>query len=252
LNQAYSIYSSQGIQLSMGYNLVSRAEILANLGRFDDAKVLLDQAATIANKPGNELKRLSVETELVLAQIALMRDDFVSAKTTGDKVVAGAGTEFKNTATAAKIVIGLSESYGGAKAAGKQTLNAAVDLAKQLNDPVQVATAQLALAAAALLEGDSRAARDNALQAEEVFARLGQFESEWRALLIAAEASQNLGDKGHAGEYVARVQEVLAKLEERWGSESFRSYFSKRSDISRLRQRLDQVRSNLGLGVPED
>jgi hypothetical protein len=251
LNQAYSIYNSQGIQRSMGYNLVSRAEILGSLGRFDDAKELLDQATAIANKPGGELKRLSVETELVLAEIALIREDFVTAKTTAEKVVAGAGTEFKNAATAAKIVIGLSESYGGAKAAGKQTLNAAVDLAKQLNDPAQLATAQLALAGAALLDGDSRTAKDNALQAEDVFARLGLFESEWRALLIAAEASQNLGDKNHAREYAAKAQDALAKLQERWGSADFSAYFSRRPDISRLRQQLEQLRSTLGLGVPE-
>ena len=45
----------------------------------------------------------------------------------------------------AKIVIGLAEGYGGARAAGKQTTSAAVDLARQLNDPAQLATAQIGL-----------------------------------------------------------------------------------------------------------
>src|SRR4030095_2910188 len=85
LNQAYSIYSSQGIPRSMGYNLASRGEVLGRLGRFDEAKALLEQATLIANKPGNELKRLAVETQLAFSEIALMQDNFANAKATAEK-----------------------------------------------------------------------------------------------------------------------------------------------------------------------
>jgi len=240
LNQAYSIYSSQGIPRSMGYNLASRGEVLGRLGRFDEAKALLDQASAIANKPGGELKRLSVETQLALAEIALMQDNFANAKATAEKVVELAGTEFKGSATGAKIVIGLAEGYSGAKSAGKQTTSAAVDLAKQLNDPAQLASAQSAFAAALLLAGDSRSAATNALQAQEVFARLGQMESEWQALLIAAQASEDLGDKNQARDYAMRAKNTFSKLEQRWGSEDYKSYLS-RPDIQRFRKQLEQV-----------
>ena len=240
LNQAFSIYSSQGIQRSMGYNLESRAEILGRLGRFDEAKALLDQASAIANKPGGELKRLSVECQLGFARIALMRDDFANAKTTAEKAFEAAGTEFKDTAIGAKTLMGLAESYGGGKAAGKQTASAAFDLARQLNDPAQLASAQLALAAAMLLADDSRAAVSNALQAEEVFAKLGQLESDWQALLIVAQANQNLGDKARAREYAMRAKDRFSKLEQRWGSENYKSYLS-RPDIQRLRKQLEQL-----------
>ena len=240
LNQAYSIYSSQGIPRSMGYNLASRGEVLGRLGRFDEAKALLDQASAIANKPGGELKRLSVETQLALAEIALMQDNFANAKATAEKVVELAGTEFKGPATSAKIVIGLAEGYSGAKSAGKQTTSAAVDLAKQLNDPAQLASAQSAFAAALLLAGDSRSAATNALQAQEVFARLGQMESEWQALLIAAQASENLGDKNQARDYAMRAKNTFSKLEQRWGSEDYKSYLS-RPDVQRFRKHLEQL-----------
>ena len=243
LNQAYSIYSSQGIPRSMGYNLASRGEVLGRLGRFDEAKALLDQASAIANKPGGELKRLSVETQLALAEIALMQDNFGNAKATAEKVVELAGTEFKGPVANAKIVIGLAEGYGGAKAAGKQTTSAAVDLAKQLNDPAQLASAQSAFAAALLLAGDSRSAATNALQAQEVFARLGQIESEWQALLIAAQASENLGDKNQARDYAMRAKDTFSKLEQRWGSEDYKSYLS-RPDIQRFRKHLEQLTSS--------
>jgi serine/threonine protein kinase len=240
MNQAYSIYSSQGIQRSMGYNLESRGDVLGKLGRFDEARALLDQATAIADKPGGELKRLSVEVQLAHAEIALSQENFANARSAAEKVVEAAGTEFKNVATSAKIVIGLSQSYSGAKAPGKQMTGEAVDLARQLNDPAELARAQLGFAEAVLLAGDSKAASSNALQAQEVFARLDQPASEWRAVLIAAQASQNSGDKSAAREYAMRARDTLYKLEQRWGSENYNSYL-RRPDVQRFRKQLDQL-----------
>lgn len=240
LNQAYSIYSSQGIQRSMGYNLASRGDVLGRLGRFEEARALLDQASAIANKPGGELKRLSLEVQLALAEIALSQENFANARSAAEKVVAGAGTEFRNVATGATIVVGLSDSYSGAKARGKELTGGAVDRARQLNDSVELARAQLAFAVAALLAGDSKLAASNALQAQEVFARLDQPASEWQALLIAAQASQNLGDKSAAHAYAMRARDTLSKLEQRWGSENYNAYLS-RPDIQRFRKQLEQL-----------
>lgn len=244
LNQAYSIYSSQGIQRSMGYNLENRGEILSRLGRFDEAKALLAQANAIATKPGGELKRLSVEGDLALAEIALMQENFTNARATAQKAAEAAGTEFKTVAADARVVIALAESYSGAKSAGQKAMVEAVDLAKQLNDPAKLATAQLAQAIVALLAGDSRGASSYALQADEVFARLGQSASEWQALLIAAQASQNLGDKNRAHEYAIRAKDTLFKLEQRWGGENYRSYLS-RPDIQRSIKQLEQLTASV-------
>jgi serine/threonine protein kinase len=239
LNQAYSIYSSQGMQPSMGYNLLSRGDILARLGRFNDAQGLLGQANFIAEKPRSELRRLSIESKLVLAEIALRQGNYPDARIRAQAVLESSGTEFKTSATGANLVIGLALSYNGATAAGKQAAAEAVEMAKQLNDPAQLASAQLVLAEAMLLSGDSRGASSNALQANEVFVRLGQAASEWRALAIAAQASQNLGDKRTAREYAMRARDSLSKLDQRWGTENYNSYLS-RSDVQRLRKQLDQ------------
>jgi serine/threonine protein kinase/Tfp pilus assembly protein PilF len=240
LNQAFSIYSVQGIQRSMGYNLENRGEVLSRLGRFDEAKDLLAQAKTIATKPGGELKRLSLETDLALAQIALMQEDFPAAKTMAQKAAETAGTDFKSVALGAKIVMALADSSAGAKSAGKQTITEAVDLARQLNDPASLATAQLAQARVVMLEGDSKAALDYALQARKVFTTLDQAASEWESLLVAAQASQNLGDKNKAREYAMQAKDTLSKLEERWGSQNYLAYLN-RPDIQRFRKQLDQL-----------
>ncbi|HEV7928906.1 MAG TPA: tetratricopeptide repeat protein, partial [Nitrosospira sp.] len=148
LLQAYAIYSSQGIQRSMGYNLASRGDVLGRLGRFDEARALLDQASAIAEKPGGELKRLSIDVQLTLAEVALIQENFTDARSAAGKVIEGAGNDFKNLVTGATIVKGLSDSYGGDKASGKRTTGEAVELAKQLNDPAELARAQLAFAQA--------------------------------------------------------------------------------------------------------
>ncbi|MFS8085367.1 MAG: protein kinase domain-containing protein, partial [Acidobacteriota bacterium] len=75
-SQAYQIYNTQGIQRSVGYNLVARAGVLGNIGRYGEVQPLLDQAAAIADKPGGELKRLSLEVKLAAAEIALSQDHF--------------------------------------------------------------------------------------------------------------------------------------------------------------------------------
>jgi len=244
LNQAYALYSSQGIQRSMGYNLASRGDVLGRLGRFDEARALLDQATAIADKPGGELKRLSIEVELTVAEISLSQENFATARSAAEKVVAEAGTEFKNVATGARIIIGLCESHSGAKSPGKQSIGEALDATKQLNDPAELARAQLAFAEAAGLAGDSKAASSNALQAQEVFARLDQPASEWQALLLAAQASQNLGDKSTAHAYAVRARDTLSKLEQRWGSENYNSYL-RRPDVQRWRKQLEQLASSV-------
>ncbi len=239
-DQAYAIYSSQGIQRSMGHNMASRSDALWRLGRYSEAQTLLDNAAAIADKPGGEIKLLSIKVKLSLAEIALSQGHFVDAKTRAEKVLAAAGPEFKDAVTRAKIVIGLAQSYSGATAAGKQLATEAFDMAKQLNDRAELATAQVGMAEAMLLAGDAQGALTNALMSAVFFGRLGQEASEWRALLIAAQANQNLGDKARAHEYAMRSKDLLSKLEQRWGSENYKSYLS-RTDIQRLRKQLDQL-----------
>ena len=238
--QAYQIYNSQGIQRSVGYNLVARADVLGRVGRYSEVQPLLDQAAAIADKPGGELKRLSLEVKLVAAEIALSQERFPDARDKGEKLMAIAGEQFPETTLNGKLILGLAQAYGGAATTGRAKCTEALDLAKQLNDPWESAKAQLALAETMLLAGDSQGAANNALQAQEVFARLGQQASEWRALAIAALASAKWGDKNKAREYASRANDSLSKFEQRLGNENYHSFFS-RPDVQRFRKQLDQV-----------
>ncbi|HEY5444521.1 MAG TPA: hypothetical protein VIJ87_08665, partial [Pyrinomonadaceae bacterium] len=63
-----------------------------------------------------------------------------------------------------------------------------------------------------------------ALQAQQRFATGGQLESEWRAWLIAAQASQLLGDKNKADEQFTEAKSARSRLEQQWGTEAFKTY----------------------------
>lgn len=240
LEQAGAIYNAEGPQRSLCNNLANRSDVLWRLGRYDEAQTLLAQAEAIANKPGGELKRLSAELDLIKAQIALSQGRYADAKAAAAQALEKTNKEFKNLATTAKMMMGLAQGYGGAAAAGVAFVSAAFNESGELGDVSELADAQLALSEAMLTSGDSPGAAGNAVKAADVYARLGQVESEWRALTIAAQATQNLGDKARAREYAMRAREPFSKLEQQWGSDNYKSYLG-RPDIQRLRKQLDQL-----------
>ena len=150
------------------------------------------------------------------------------------------GTQFPVIAIGAKRVLGLAQLYAGAAATGKRTCAEAVEMAKRVNDPGQLARAQLALAEAMLLAGDRQASLTSALQAQESFTRRDQHGGEWQSWVIAAGASRSVGDNGKAREYALRASESLSKLEQRWGTANYNSYLS-RPDIRRLWKQLNEL-----------
>lgn len=240
--QAFFIYSSQGVQRSMGYNLLSRGIALARMGRYDEAQDLLKQATAIADKPGGELKGLSLDLQLTEAQIALSQGKSAEAKSMIDKVLVKAGSDSPSLTWDAKLLSNLAQAYSGNASAAKQLMIDVVAQTRSLNAPVKLARAQLVLAETALLAGDAESALSNSQQAQEIFARGTQSESEWRAWLIAAAASKKIGDSVKAKTYAAKAAEILSTIQSRWGTVSYEAY-TRRPDIQRLHQQLDQIAS---------
>lgn len=241
--QAFFIYSLQGVQRSMGYNLLGRGAALARMGRYDEAQDLLKQAAAIADKPGGELKALSLELQLIEAQIALTQGKHAEAKVMIDKVLTKAGTDFPNLTLDAKLVSSLAQAYSGSAAAKQMSVDT-VEHTRSLNAPAKLAKAQLVLAETALLAGDTESALANSQQAQATFARGTQSESEWRAWLIAAAASKKSGDSIMAKTSATKAGEILATLQSRWGKVNYEAY-SSRPDIQRFRQQLDRIVSEV-------
>jgi len=236
-SQAYAILKTDGVKRSLGFNLLARANILWQLGRYQEAQPLLDEAAGIAANPSGGLKRLAAEIELISAGMAASQLRFPDAKKKAQNVLTTAGKEFPNIAMTARLIVGMTEANGGSPAAGKQTCLEVFEAAKQLKDPGRIAATQLALARAMLLAGDAQGALANALEAQQSFARPGQMQSEWQAWALAALASRSAGQAAQASDYAQKAKELLARLEQSWGTENFGSY-SSRPDIQILRKQL--------------
>ena len=106
----------------------------------------------------------------------------------------------------------------------------AVKMATSQGDVNLQSQAMLAQAEVALRSKNAELAAGLAQQAQQRFASSTQLESEWRAWLIAAQASRQLGDQTKAAEQVSQAKSVWTKLEQQWGSEAFKAYLN-RPDI---------------------
>ena len=94
-----------------------------------------------------------------------------------------------------------------------------------------------------LLNKDTSGALQTALDAQKTFGQSGQKDSEWRALLVAARASDLAGDKTAARDYAVRADAACNALQQVWGAESYEGYL-RRPDIQTYRKQLVQILQN--------
>ena len=127
----------------------------------------------------------------------------------------------------------------GAKKEALRVSQEAVEMANKVQDERLLSEAIISRAEALLANDDARQSLTMALQAQERFARAGQQASEWRAWLMAATASERMSDTVAFHEHSARAKLSVSGLEQRWGSEAFGRY-STRRDIRRLLDQLER------------
>ena len=123
---------------------------------------------------------------------------------------------------------------------GKAACGEAFATAKKVGDPWLVSNTMLALAEAQLEIGDATGALANAQEAQASFARGGQQVSEWRAWLVAAQASRRAGDVEVARDYASRATNLLAELQQKWGGDAFNVYQA-RPDVQHARKQLVEL-----------
>jgi hypothetical protein len=150
------------------------------------------------------------------------------------------GKEAKDLALQAKQTIGLAQAHSGAPQPARRLCEEAVATAKEVNSPRLLSSALLALAEVSLLGNDAPGALATSRQAQAMFAPPGQQDSEWRAWLIAARASQLAGNKSAAQEYASRANDICQGLQQKWGAEAYDDY-SRRPDVQNYRKQLAQI-----------
>jgi serine/threonine protein kinase/lipoprotein NlpI len=226
-----------GLKPNIAHALANRGNVLWRLGQYEDAEQALADSRQLAESFEQPDQELVARLHLITAQMALSRGRLEVAQTEGSRALERAGGQFEGIAIEARSTIGLAQAYAGKAQAGVQNCSEAVEQARRLGLPHLLSAALLAHATAQLKAGDMQAAASNALIARETFTRSGQLESEWRALVIALQASRSMNDAAFANAYAAEASKTLTNLEQRLGSESYKVYLE-RPDVQRIRSQL--------------
>jgi serine/threonine protein kinase/tetratricopeptide (TPR) repeat protein len=238
--QKYEINKTLGNRLYAARGMMQLALALWPVGRSPEAQDLLDRAAAEAGQPDEkDLKELNAWVSLVNSRMALSELRVRDAIKHSRQAIDLADDYNVEVLTEAKYTLGLALTMSGSEHAGMKLCEEAVALAEGMGDPHYIAGALLSLSEASFLNGKTGDALASALRAQGVSAKLGMQESEWRACVLAAQASRQLG--GGAGGYATRASILLSELEQRWGAEAFNGYLS-RPDIQRYRRSLAGAR----------
>lgn len=239
-DESYRLNKQLGLDPKTGYDLKHKGDLFWQLGHYSEARDALKQAFDIANRPGGVDKQLLAWIHLAKARMALSQLHYEEAVSEIRKATALGDTQDKDFSVQVTYTGGLASLTSGTSHAGTENCQNAVDIATRAGTPRLISSAQLALAEALLARGDAANALTFALQAQQTFARLGSRHSEWRAWLVAAQASHRQQDQKKVDEFAARAAGLLTALESRFGGDAYHSYLS-RPDVVQYRRQLDEL-----------
>lgn len=240
LDEKVKIDEQRAAKIGLAFDHMNRGNFLWQLGKYPEARAALDAAFEIANRPEANYKAALAWVHLTRAQMALSESKFSEAKKNAELALAISASQIPDVILQAKFCLGRAQAFSGAVQTGRKSCEEAVTMAKQLNAPQLISAAQLAYAEVLLIGRDSQLALSNALEAQKTLARSGGQDSEWRALLIAARASQLAGNRSESYEYASRADKLCAGLEQKWGKENYQSYL-RRPDIQNYRNQIAQI-----------
>ena len=207
----------------------NRAKILVRLGRFDEARRLLDELFKKTAELKGSYLQVVPELELTKAELAFSEGNLSQANASASEAVKRAPPK-SDTLTESKFFLGLVKAESGAKREAKQLCDEAINVSSNSGNSRLYSVAQLRCAEAALKVNDAQTALTLATEAQARFARTQQKESEWRAWMVVARASQQLGDGTKAEEALKNAELVRSKLEQEWGPNVYKQYAA-RPDI---------------------
>jgi tetratricopeptide (TPR) repeat protein/tRNA A-37 threonylcarbamoyl transferase component Bud32 len=240
LDEKLKLDTAHHSERGMAADQVNRANFLWQLGRYDDARAALDAAFELANKKEAQIKAVLAWVPLIRSRIALSQSQYPEAKKQA-QLALDLSVKIPDTAAQAKRALCVAEAVSGSAPEGVKLCQEALAAAQALKSRSLVTNAQLGLAEAMLLNKDPASALQVALDAQKIFGQSGQKDSEWRALLIAARASDLAGDKNAARQYAEQADAACNALSQTWGAESYESYL-RRPDIQVFRKQLAQIR----------
>ena len=205
---------------------VNRAQILSRLGRYEEARRLLGE---LSKSTAKSIGALLPDVQLTQAELSLSERNWQQALSSGNEAIKAGGPK-SGIAIQAQYVLAVAKANSGARNDAQKLCDESMKATSNAGDFALHSRALLACAEVSLKGNDLETASQLASQAQERFARGGQLESEWRAWVIASQATKNLGDNNKAQEQMRNAENTRSKLEQQWGSEAFKQYAT-RPDI---------------------
>lgn len=239
LDEKVKIDEALGAKVALGFDHMNRGAFLWQLGRYAEARAALDSAFEIASRPEANYKAVLAWVHLTRARMALSERNSGEARKQSQLAI-DLSSQFPDVMLQAKYCMGQAEALSGSIQVGRELGQEAIAMAKKINSPQLTSSAMLALAEVLLLASDSKGALAHALEAQKMLARAGAHDSEWRALLIAARASDLTGNNSAALEYAAQADRLCASLEQKWSKEVYDGYL-RRPDIQNYRNQVTQI-----------
>ena len=237
----YDAAKSTNAKLNMGYAATNRGDVLAQLGRYDEAQTALAEASSIAEPEGRDpLKDLQAELHMTRARVALSLGKSADVMTETQRVLEIRAGQSKSAIIEAGYLTGLAQARDGRTADGRKRCEDALKMARELGDPLLLSNTLLAFAESALLANDVQAALAASNEAQQRFAAAKQTECEWRALLIEALASEKIGDKNGAPALAKEASSRLGQLQTDWGNDNYSRYLLRR-DLQYLQGELKRL-----------
>ena len=225
-DKALEIYKSVKNTFRVAFTNTNRARILERLGRFAEAKALLDELFKTANETKG-LLQLVPELNLIKAEMSLSEGSLAEAAAAANAAVGSAKSE---VLIESKYLLGLVKASSGGRNDSKTLCDEAIKASSNAGNMTLHSRALLYCADAALRVNDAQTAFTLSTQAQEKFTRSEQLESEWRAWVIASRASAKLGDTNKSEETLRNGVTARSKLEQLWGPDTFKQYAA-RPDI---------------------
>jgi serine/threonine protein kinase/Flp pilus assembly protein TadD len=240
-DESYTLFAGQDVPLNVGYLLLDRSDMRWRLGRYSEAKELIRQLPATANRLDSKYKQvLLARASLVSSEMSLSEDRVTEAKSQIDKCLTLLGPELSHTTVEAKLALAAIQMRLNQNNEALRTSTDALDGANKLNDQHLLYDTMLVHSEALLVNENLEKARTAALDVRARFAINKQWESEWRAWLIASRSSLKLNNLEAAREQLAHANELFSNLEQKWGVEAFKGYKS-RPDIQRLSKQLNEL-----------
>jgi tetratricopeptide (TPR) repeat protein len=231
--ESYAIYNSINKTLEAGYSLIAFADILCQLGRYEEATAALNQAKGIAEK----YEPLKPRVNLVLAKKSLSEGHLGEAVNIAQQIIAGDPKLKRASTIEAKSLLALALVKSGEKLRAKKFIEE-IDLKNIKMDEAEAA-AKIYLIMAEIMLGNNlpELALENAQKAQASFNKLGKPSFEWLAWSVICSAQKNLGNNIEASQASAKADIFFSTLSQNWEKKDFNSY-SERPDVKFYRSRL--------------